>query len=239
MKKLILVLLAIIIVLSVYFLLKNKRQNSVNTNAKSISSIENPVTHESNSKDQKEQTSTSIRNERSKKPEDIFSDSKTGKRIIKVLELIRYLDSPATEKGKEAWDNIQKLRENPTESFNEIVHGVPRLSSDNETKRQFLIQFASNLDVGKDDKLDFLDKELKDSIVYADKNDNVQTLVTPSIIFETYFKVSADMDMTEKLLTDVLTNASPQMQKSLISSYNRINPKKADELIKQYGIKSN
>ena len=188
MKKLILVLLAIIIVLFVYFILKNKRQSLVNTNPTHISSMENPTTHEPNSKDQRGQLITSIKNERSKKPEDIFSDSKAGKRIIKVLELIRYLDSPATEKGKEAWDNIQKLRDNPTESFNEIVHGVTLLSLENETKRQFLIQFASNLDVGKDDKLDFLDKELRNSILYADSNDNVQALVTPSIIFETYFK---------------------------------------------------
>ena len=75
MKKLILVLLAIIIVLFVYFILKNKRQSLVNTNPTHISSMENPTTHEPNSKDQREQLITSIKNERSKKPEDIFSDS--------------------------------------------------------------------------------------------------------------------------------------------------------------------
>jgi len=238
MKKLILFLLVISVVLSFYFILKNKN-NSDSTKVKHISSIDNRGIPDSNNKDKREQTASSIKNDRNKKPEDIFSDSKTGKRIIKVLELIRHLDSPGTEKGKEAWDNIQKLRDNPTESFNEIVNGIPLLSSDNETKKQFLIQFASNLDVAKEDKLDFLDKELKNSILYAESNDNIQSMMTPSIIFETYFKVSADMDMTDKLLADVLTNASPQMQKTLLSSYNRINPKKADELIKQYGVKSN
>ncbi|MCX6112332.1 MAG: hypothetical protein NTY22_03465 [Proteobacteria bacterium] len=242
MKKLILLLLGIALLLSVYFISRAQKHDSIPANSIPLSTVKNPdnnITDNNKSINENNQSPIIPKNKRDKNPDEAFSDSKTGQRIIKVLALIRYLDSPASEKGKEAWDNIQKLRDNPSETFNEVAHGVSALSFENETKRQFLIQFASSLDVGKDEKLSFLDKELRDSIYYAKSTDNIQVLVTPSIIFETYLRVSANNDVSEKLLIDILPDASPQVQKTLLSAYNKINPKKTDELIKQYNLKTN
>jgi hypothetical protein len=187
------------------------------------------------------------KDERNKKPEEAFSSSKAGQQIIKVLELIRYLDIPTSVNGKEAWKNVQSLRQSPLETFKEIKQGLPSLSPQYETKKQFLVQFASNLDVDKEEKLNFLAKELKDAVAYAGEasssgsataNANVQVSLTPSIIFETYLRVSGSPEAAEKLLLEVLPDAPAEVQKTLLSAYNKVNPKRTDELIKQYGLQT-
>ena len=244
MKKLIPILVIIAVLLSAYFIIK--RGKSPVRNPKNFGIMESQ--EEANSKAEGVpannpttgvQSANSPKDERNKKPEEAFSDSKTGQRIVKLLEIMKYLDNPTSEKGKKGWDYIQKLRETPTETFNEIRQGTDLLSPENETKRQYLIQFANTLDVPKEDKLDFLGKELNSSAIYAKGKDNVQALLTPSIVFETYLKTSGNDESAEKFLTDVLPNTSVEVQKTLLSAYNKVNPKRADELIKQYGLKTN
>lgn len=248
MKKLIIVLLSILVLLSVYTIFRNPKNEFVSKNAKDLdikesrpaidnTKIQQPSEQHSNTEE--DQKLENLKKERRKNIQESFSDNKTGQRIVRVLELIRYLDSPTTEKGKDAWDNMQKLKEEPIEAFNEIKQGIQNLSVDNETRRQFLLQFASNLDVPKDDKLTFLDREFKNSIIYSTESDNIQANLTPSIILETYIRISGNNELAEKLLAETLPDAPLHVQRTLLSAYNKINPKKTDELIKQYGIKIN
>ncbi|MEI6093233.1 MAG: hypothetical protein WCQ47_06075 [bacterium] len=249
MKKLIVILLTILVLLSIYTLFYRPKGEFVSKNSQNINLKEGKpvaVTETSATKpneevlnNDEEQKKENLKKERIKNIQESFSNTKTGQRVVRMLELIRYLDSPNTDKGKEAWDNMQKLKEDPIETFNEIKQGTPNLSVENETRRQFLIQFASNLDVSKDDKLVFLDREFKNSVRYSTESDNIQANLTPSIILETYIRISGNNEFAEKLLTDMLPEAPVHVQKTLLSSYNKINPKKTDELIKQYGFKTN
>ncbi|MEI6080453.1 MAG: hypothetical protein WCQ53_07455 [bacterium] len=244
MKKLIPILVIVAVLLSAYFIIKQGRRPVRNPRTFGMMEQQDATgtsqeNQSANSAAANAQSANPSKDERNKKPEEAFSDSKTGQRIVKLLELMKYLDNPTSEKGKKGWDYIQKLRETPTETFNEIKQGTDLLSPENETKRQYLIQFANTLDVPKEDKLDFLGKELSSSAIYAKGKDNVQVLLTPSIVFETYLKTSGNDESAEKFLTDVLPNTSVEVQKTLLSAYNKVNPKKADELIKQYGLKTN
>jgi hypothetical protein len=241
MKNLIFASVAIAIFLSVYFFFIKTHEDDINKPLKETGSSTASGTPENMPAGGQVDTAAAASTQavaRTAKPEEAFSSSKAGQQIIKVLELIRYLDIPTSANGKEAWKNVQLLRQSPVETFNEISRGITSLSPQYETKRQFLVQFASNLDVEKEEKLTFLAKELKDAVAAAATNTNIQVSLTPSIIFETYLRVSGSPESAEKLLIEVLPDAPTEVQKTLLSSYNKVNPKKTDELIKQYGLQT-
>ena len=170
------------------------------------------------------------------KPSDVFSSSSVGRGIAKIVDLYDYMDNPHTEKGKEVLDELQKLRETPKETFEEIRKGVFMLSDSYETRKQFLVQYAASLDVDKEEKATFLKEGMERSLQYAQESTNVQTTYTPSVIFDTFINITEDPMEVEKFITDMLPKSTTEIQKNMIASYNRVNSEKATELARKYSL---
>jgi hypothetical protein len=149
---------------------------------------------------------------------------------------MRTLDNPTSIKGKEAWNKLNILKQVPDKTLSEIKNALPKIEDKDETKKQFFIQFASGLETDKDKRLELLTEELNRSIDNSQLSNNIQAQMTPSIIFETYIKTANDNTMAEELLISILPKSSPQIQRTLLSSFNKINPKRTDELIEEYGL---
>jgi hypothetical protein len=165
-----------------------------------------------------------------------FTNTDTGKNLSKLMELIRKLENPTSSKGKEAWNKLNILKENPKETFAEIKSALIKINDQDETKKQFLIQFASRLDVNKEKRLNMLSEELEQAIINTQMSQNIQTQMTPSIIFETYVKLVDDETKAEELLLKVLPKSTSQIQRTLLASYNKVNPQRTDELIKEFNL---
>jgi hypothetical protein len=165
-----------------------------------------------------------------------FSNTETGKNLSKLADLMRTLDNPTSIKGKEAWNKLNILKQVPDKTLSEIKNALPKIEDKDETKKQFFIQFASGLETDKDKRLELLTEELNRSIDNSQLSNNIQAQMTPSIIFETYIKTANDNTMAEELLISILPKSSPQIQRTLLSSFNKINPKRTDELIEEYGL---
>lgn len=165
-----------------------------------------------------------------------FSNTETGKNLSKLADLMKSLDNPASIKGKEAWNKLNTLKQIPDKTLSEIKQALPKIEDRDETKKQFFIQFASGLETDKDKRLSLLIEELNRSIDNSQLSNNIQAQMTPSIIFETYIKTANDHTMAEELLMDILPKSSPQIQRTLLSSFNKINPKRTDELIEELGL---
>lgn len=217
MKKITLVFLVIIVPITFYVFFKKSATKELKHEIKGLESDTEDTTNKAASTSAVSGGGTATNQQvRGKKPEEAFTTSKAGQEILKVMELFRQLDNPTSKRGKEAWENIQKLRESPRETFDEIKNGVSSLGPEYEPKKQFLIQFASNLDIDKEEKLNFLTKQIKEAVTYAKDPENVQVLLTPSIIFETYKRVAKNPEAADKLLADILPDCSPDVQKTLV-----------------------
>ncbi|MFH1223344.1 MAG: hypothetical protein V1647_03255, partial [Pseudomonadota bacterium] len=187
-------------------------------------------------KEKTEETKPEVSPQQIKTPSEAFSQNKAGRRIVKIIELYNYMDNPTTENGKEALDELQKLRETPKETFDEIRKGTFMLSDFYEVKKQFLVQFASTLDVDKEEKIEFLKEGIERSLQGIHDSNNIQATYTPTIIFDTFINVSEDSVEIEKLATEMMTKSPVEVQKNILTSYNRINPEKAGDLARKYSL---
>jgi len=173
---------------------------------------------------------------KNKKPNEIFASNRTGRGIAKIVDLYDYMDNPTSDKGKEVLDEIQKLRETPKETFEEIRKGIFLLPDSYEIKRQFLLQYAVTLDVDKEEKMAFLKEGMEKSLQNIQESANVQSTYTPSIIFDTFISVSEDASEIEKFISEAMPKSTTEVQKVIIASYNRVNSDKAMELAKRYSL---
>ena len=241
MKSFISIIVIVSILIIGYYLLKPSipERKPINIEKVDIEEQALPIQDKNNTKAKQVNTTATetIQTIKEKIPAvDSFSNTETGKNLSRLVELLKTLDNPTSVKGKEAWAKLDTLKQVPDKTFSEIKSALSKIEDKDETKKQFLIQFASGLNIDKNKRLGLLSEELEQAINNTQSSDNIQAQMTPSIIFETYIRLANDDKLSENLLVKVLPKSSPQIQRTLLSSFNKVDPSRTDELIEEYGL---
>jgi hypothetical protein len=161
-----------------------------------------------------------------------FSENEAGKALRLALTLLPYR-SVKNEEGEKFEQALATARERPLEAIQEISNGLKQIPAAAFRERQYLIQFASRLDVDKETKLELLSREL----VTTTASEDGGSFFTPAIALDSMIEVSGNANSLEAKLRTVLQNTkSRESARLLLSRYSAAAPESAERLKKEFGI---
>jgi hypothetical protein len=90
-----------------------------------------------------------------------FSRTEAGTELAKLCTLLNFDPQGRNRESGFAGASLRWLKSHPSEAFEEIQRGLPKLEERYGYQRQYLIQFASRLEVAERNKIDWLASELR------------------------------------------------------------------------------
>jgi hypothetical protein len=103
-----------------------------------------------------------------------FFTGELAEPLTEATALIPFQASPTPE-GRRLSDILKKLLRQPKESFQAIREGLPRLPSEFDKEREFLLRFATGLNVDRSKKLALVREEISRPLA---KSNGIDPLVT-------------------------------------------------------------
>ena len=131
-----------------------------------------------------------------------FSSNDNGKRIFTISELSKFNGDPSPE-GQKLEQVLKEARDKPEESFEEISKSVLALPPEFEESRRFLIQFAAQLNVSQEAKIELIKQDLEH--YRTQPPTDFSSTLGPLISFDTLMDVTDDPNILAEELGRLLT----------------------------------
>lgn len=171
-----------------------------------------------------------------------FPPSDAGRALTRAVVLQAFRATHGTE-GRLLEESLSLLRQHPGEAFADLRAGLRKLSDSYSDERQFLVQFASRLEVDRSKRLELLTEELARPVRAAGQDSQAAAIaaLSPVTALDSLLEVTGDTKALEPLIRDALKahrekGTPKESQEALLSRYAGMDPERARRLREELGL---